>query len=84
MGVNQSNLNTPWSEIQTRMEASEWEQIKSIVSTMDYNKMKVKLRQTFYLEKFFNTKEKNEYMKLLKEFLYMLRSIPSFKEFHQN
>ena len=74
------------------MEESDLERIKSIVSLTVYNKMEVEPERTIYLEKLFDNKEKEEYMKLLKEFSdviiwvpFDLRRIPpKLKELHIN
>ena len=51
------------------MEESDLGQIKSIMCSMDYKKMEVTSKKTFYLGRSLNTKGKKEYVKLVKGFL---------------
>ena len=58
----------PWSNIRARMEESNPEWIKSIVSVTDYDITEVETEKTFYLGRTLSVKEKQKYVKLLREY----------------
>ena len=67
---------TPWGKIRARMEESEPDPVKNIVSPTDYEKMEVEAGKTFYLGRTLD-EEKSAYSKLLKEFADVFAWSPS-------
>ena len=77
IGLKEHQQDTSWSEIRARMEESELDPVKKIVSPTDYEKMEVEAGKTFYLGRTLNEGEKSAYSKLLKEFADVFAWSPS-------
>ena len=67
IGISE-RFDHPWNEIRVQPEEQDPERIKNVVNPSDYEKVEVNLGKAFYLGRTMNQKEKEDYIKLLKEY----------------
>ena len=70
-------MNLEWNAIWIQSEEQELDRIKKIVNPSDYKKVQVAPERAFYVGKTMSRKEKEDYVKLLKEYSDVFAWTPS-------